>query len=265
MAFNISQFKSEMDRRGGPARSSLFEVIIAGIDNDATTEESDRINSRTFSFFCSSATIPGINFDTTPLNQVGQLAKVFPTSVTNEPINTVFMVDSDHEILNYFHKWMQKIVNHGSGGGKYNAINGNQLPYEIGYKREYSTTVVIRHYSTESDNYPFDKYYEIQLSNAFPVAMGDLDLAWESNDSFLTLPISFAYDNISFDGTLTGTPSGGRNSRGNGLLDALGDFASFGSVVNQTFKDGLKFESVQDAINKLQRVRNSMDNISNKY
>ena len=78
------------------------------------------------------------------------------------------------------------------------------------------------------------------------------------------MPVSFAYDEISFDGTFTGTPSGGRNTGGKGLLDSLGAIAQFGSVLNQTFNQG-KVTSIQDAVNRLQRVRNSMDNISNKY
>ena len=261
MAFNINTFKSEIDKRGGPARPSLFEIIIAPI-NDGVNElnKDTKINSRTFSFFCSSANIPGISINSIPYLATGALTTQFPIAVINQPVNTVFMVDSDHQILNYFHNWMQKIVNHGSASaGTFDEVDG-KLPYEIGYKDEYATDITIRHYSTESFE---DKYYEVKLHNAFPVTIADLDLAWENNDSFLTMPVSFVYDKISYSGTKTGTPTSSR-SRGTGLLDRLGAVAGFAGVVRQTIEQGVKFDTIQDAVNRISRVRNSFDTISNR-
>jgi hypothetical protein len=170
------------------------------------------------------------------------------------------MMDSDHNILKYFHHWSQKIINHGApDSGQFNEVNG-RYPYEIGYKDEYSTRIVIRHYSNESfDN----KYYEIILERAFPIVIGDVELAWENNDTYLTLPVSFSYDKISFSGAKSGTPTLSI-SRGNGLLDRIGAVLSLGSVIDQTVSQGVKFDSIQDAINRVSRVRNSFDNIDNR-
>lgn len=260
MAFNISQFKSEMDKFGGPGRGHLFEITISPIGGGTTSATDDKkMNPAQFSFFCKTASIPAMSLETMNYSAVGQLKKQFAVGVSSEPVSTIFMCDSDHQIVNFFHQWFQKIVNHGSGGGSFDQVN-ERLPYEIGYKDDYTTDISIRHYSTESD---INKYYEVILYNAYPNAIGDLGLSWEENDSFLTLPVSFSYDNIKFSGSKTGTPDE-RSSRGTGLLDSLGALAGFGSVVKQTIDQGVRFDTIQDAVNRITRVRNSFDNLSDK-
>jgi len=270
MAFNISDFKSTIDYYGGVARSSLFEVRVSrapGIQvEQGTTPTGEAIeevlvttskdfDDRALIFFCKAATIPGITFNTATYEAVSQLPKQFPVSMSNTPFTAVFMVDSDHQVLKYFHRWMQEVLNIQSEN-PFSEVN-SKLPYEVGYKDSYAKPIEIRHYSTESD---IEKYYLVKLDKAFPIAVGDIELAWESNDSYLVLPVTFAYDNITYSGANTGTPSS-RFSRGRNLLDTLGAIAGFSSVVQQTFKGG-RPTSIQDAINRLTRVRSSYDNIS---
>ena len=56
MSFKISDFKSTMDRFGGPARPHLFEVTLSKIKNEPSSE----INGQTISFFCNSVNFPGV-------------------------------------------------------------------------------------------------------------------------------------------------------------------------------------------------------------
>lgn len=287
MAFNISNFKSTFDTFGGPARTSLFEIrvtsntppppqqgqpqgqqtapdggAVVGADGleVINVEARRRKPVRQFTegdlrFFCKSAVIPGITINTNTFEAVAQLPKQFPTTVVNTPFNAIFMVDSDHEVLTFFHKWIQSVLNYDNRDAF--AEEGKKLPFEVGYKDEYSKTLQIRHYSTESS---IKKFYEVKLYNAFPVSVGDLELAWESNDSYLTLPVTFAYDRVEYSGANTGLPSS-RFSRGRNLLQTLGAIAGFTDVVRQTFNSGTP-TSIQDAVNRLTRVRSSFDNIS---
>lgn len=261
MAFNISQFKSSIDRVGGVAHSSLFEVTFTGASIaralDNPKDEKKIFGERELTLFCKSVNAPGMAITTLPFEPVGQLPRVFPKKLQNNPIAAIFMVDSDHHVLRFFHRWVQTIVNYGTkGGGQFSEVDG-KLPYEIGYKKDYSCRLTIKHYSNQSNP---DKYYEMIFDNAFPIAIGDLNFAWENNDQYLTLPISFSYDRIEFSGEKTGTSSS-NFSRGRNLLDTLGAVAGFADVVEQTFKSG-RPRSIQDAINRLTRVRNSFDNIS---
>ena len=50
--------------------------------------------------------------------------------------------------------------------------------------------------------------------------MGDVDLAWDNNDSFAVLPVSFQYDRIQLSGERVGSPSS-RFNRGNGIIDLI--------------------------------------------
>ena len=254
MPFDINRFKSTLDRLGGPARDNLFEVSITR--RDTTSEKFDPLKD--FTFLCSAVTVPGISIQTATYEPVGRLATQFPTTISNDGVSAVVMVDSDHEVLRFFHAWAQSVVNYSVKGGSFSAIgegDDSQLPYEVGFKDEYSCNMTIKHYSTESFK---DKYYEIQLENVWPVALGDLDLAWNNNDSNLIMSVGFEYSNITFSGEKTGTLN---QSRGGGFLDMLGDLANFGDTVRSTLRSG-KPRSIQDAVNKLTRVRNSFDRLS---
>lgn len=256
MPFNISNFKSTFDRYGGPAKSSLFELRIAHRPRKNTS----RIGAREFSFFCKNATVPGLSVQTAEDVKVGQLKKAFPTTLNKEPLQTIFMVDSDHEIHTFFVQWLQTVINFGTTGGMYSDID-DQLPFEVGYKSDYSMDITIRHYTTDSLEF---KYHETKFINAYPITMGDLELAWEDNDTFLTLPVTFEYDRFQLSNEIGGT-NRSRLGRGSGLLETLGAVAGFADVVRQTVNQGSSITSVQDAVNRLTRVRNSFDNISDVF
>jgi hypothetical protein len=258
MSFNISQFKSALNNFGGPSRASLFEVSVINPPTRGTS-----VNATNFQFFCQSAVVPGIQIETQLYAPVAGRPVQFPTGITPSPFNAIFLMDSEHQLLEFFHKWIQQVVNYGVGGGKFSSISsrsgGTMLPFEIGYMADYSADIIIKHYTVNSDG---TSYYETKLQNAYPVAVGDIDLAWSDNDSYLTLPVSFAYEQIVYSGEETGNPLSGLG-RGAGILDALGAIAGFVGTVQQTVKQGTKFDSVQDAVNRIYRVRNSFNRMTN--
>lgn len=250
----ISEFKSTFDKFGGPSHANLFQVTISGYPNTVNS----LIGPKDLTFFCKTAQIPSVSVNVANYESVASLPKQFPMSVQNTAMNTIFMVDSDHEILKFFHSWMQSVINIGTAGGNLSEVNG-MLPYEIGYKDEYSCRMTIRHFSVDNDP---SRYYEVVLDKAWPSQIGDLDLAWESNDSYLTLPVAFSYDRIEYSGLRPGSPTS-RLGRGSGFFDILGAVAGFAGVVQQTVNQGLSgVSSIQDAVNRFQRVNNSFDNLT---
>ena len=256
MPFDITRFKSTLNRFGGPARSSLFEVTLTPYNVSGGGNKA--FGAREFTFFCKTANIPGVFINTTENNQVGQMPTMMPVGIGTRPFETIFLCDSDHQVLSFFHGWAQNVVNYGTKGGPFAQVD-EKLPFEIGYRDEYSSRISVKHYSTESfDN----KYYEVILDGCYPMIVGDLDLSWENNDSYLTLPVSFSFSRIEYSGEKTGSPTS-RLNRGTGILDILGAVAGFADVVRQT-KRGGKPTSIQDAVNRVTRVTNSFDNISRK-
>jgi|TARA_B110000977_G_scaffold119964_1_gene154543 hypothetical protein len=252
MAFRISEFKSQLDWFGGPARGSLFEVQITpprGI--------SSRVSSRDLTFFCKNATIPGITFNTVQNDQTAQFRKMMPMGVQTEPVQAIFMLDSDHQVLSFFHSWAQNVVQFGTGAGSFAEVDG-KLPFEIGYKDHYGCRIVIRQYSVNYEQ--SGQYYEVILDNAFPLQMGDVDLAWENNDSISVLPVSFQYDRIQVTGERIGSPSA-RYGRGNGLLGLINQLGSVGQLIGQD----LVPTSIQDAVNKYTNVNNKVRRINDFF
>jgi len=248
VAFRINEFKSQMDYFGGLARGSLFSVQIMPPKGVAS-----RANSRDMIFFCKNAAIPGFSVNATQVDQVGQFRKMMPQTLNIEPVQAIFMLDSDHQVMTFFHTWMQQIVNYGTRAGDFAEVDG-KLPFEVGYKDEYACRIIIRQYSTNYQK--TGQYYEVILDNAFPLMIGDVDLAWESNDSYSVLPVSFQYDRIEVSGEKIGSPTA-RFGRGNGVLDLFNAVGSFGQLIGQNFVP----DSVQEAVDKYTRVRNAFDRI----
>ena len=252
MPFDINKFKGAMQKHGGPARESLFEVQISK-ENPAQKN----FNSRDLTFFCNAVTVPGIQINTADYSPVGSLERKFPQTMTNSGVSCTFLVDSDHEVLYFFHRWMQSVLNYGTKGG-YNSEVDDRYKYEVGWKKDYACEMTIRHYSTESFD---DKYYEWKFHNVWPTAIGDLDLAWNNNDSFLIMSAAFEFDNFDVTGEKTGTPDDGRRSRGGGLLDLLGRLGGLADTIGGIRKGG-KPRSIQDAVNRVNRLRNSFDRVT---
>lgn len=262
MAFNISRFKSTINKYGGPARPSLFEVTFS-----KEKETNSSMTGRDITFFCNSVNLPGITIENQTFTGVAQMPQNFPSTISNQPISAIFMLDSDHQVLTFFHNWTQKVLNYSMAEGPYAAItdgDGNlsvpddvQLPYELGYKNEYSCTMTIKHYSVDSKN----KFYEVILKGVYPYNVGDVQLAWESNDQYLSVPIAFSYDSIQYSGDKEGkqiAPSG------RGYLETLGNLAGFADVVRQTLVQG-RPQSIQDAVNRINRIRNSSNRLDNFF
>ncbi len=249
----ISEFKSTFDKFGGPSHANLFQVTITGYPSAVNSV----IGPRDLTFFCKTAQIPSVSLNVANYESVAALPKQFPMSVQNTAVNTIFMVDSDHQILRFFHSWMQSVINIGTAGGNLSEDNG-KLPFEIGYKDEYSCRISIKHFSTDQDP---SRYYEVILDKAWPSQIGDLDLAWESNDSYLTLPVQFSYDRIEYSGLRAGSPTS-RLGRGAGFFDILGAVAGFAGVVQQTVNQGFLGDSIQDTVNNFQRLNNSFNNLT---
>ena len=265
MSFRISDFKTTMNKFGGPARPNLFEVVLFNV------EPNSDMDPRSISFFCNSVNFPGISVENGQMVNVAQLPTSFPLRMTPQPLTATFLLDSNHNVLSFFHNWLQRVMNFSTKGGTFGAIDTSdgdafkdgQLPYELGYKDDYACRMVIKHFSTESETKEGgnSKYYETVLDNIYPYIVSDVALDWSNNDQFATVTVTFAYDQIHYSSDRIGTPI---QRKGGGLLDTLSDLANFIDVTKQTIGQG-KITSIQDAVNRLQRVRSSYDNLSDFF
>ena len=249
MAFNINEFKAKMDRFGGPARANLFTVELTAPNNDFLSGED-------LMFFCKSASVPGLDLQTISHRQYTLgYDMTTPTGISKSPVSCIFMLDSQHRVMSFFHSWMQSIVNYDDSRGPFapSARDSDHLPFEIGYKKDYSLRMVIKFYSAEAN---YENYYECVLDGVYPISIGSVDLSWETNDQPASLPVSFAYSSLKMSATDTG-PIQTNKSRGIGLLDFLSTIHAVGNTVRSLNKP----TSIQDAVNQLTRVNDTFNRV----
>ena len=254
MAFDINTFRSKFEKYGGAARTSLFLVEIYKPNKKSEI----RITPEEMRFFCKSVTFPGINLDITENRPYGVGMPVrYPSGATAQDVNAIFMLDSNHQILGFFHSWIQDVFNYQATNlAAANKYNPNQAVYELGYFNDYSCNIRIKYFSSHSS----EAYYECLLEGAYPTQIGSVELSWDSNDQYGVLPVSFAFEKISFSGNASG-PIQGINSRGFGLIEYITSIGQIG----QTIESIKKPKSVQDAINMFTNVAYTWDNLRNLF
>jgi hypothetical protein len=195
VAFNINDFKATMDRFGGPARLSMFEVEIAATSLDGTEIAPGIITTRDLRFFCQSVSVPGVNLETTTYRPSGiGFPESIPTSSAPEALNCVFILDNEHRILTFFHRWMNTVMNVGSARG--NTDNGLPI-HQIEYKNSYAaSSLIVRHYSSTN---VFNSY-EFEYLSVYPTQVGNIDLGWGSKDAIATITVNFSYSKMAYEG-----------------------------------------------------------------
>lgn len=246
---NIADFKAKIESYGGPARGSLFMVDIMGVGSDLLPDEDVRL-------FCRSSTIPGIGVSTFENRPMGfGLAHHLPSGFTAEPLSCIFMLDSGHRVLNYFHSWMEKIVNFSTSKGNLSMVDGMH-PYEIGFKDEYTATMRIRFFSPVAP----DNVYEVVLSGVFPTSIGSVNLAYDENDTVSTLPVGFSYSGITFSGQTEGVMTD-RFSRSTGLVERISRLGGTEVQRVSQYPSSSFPNTIQDIINRYTRVKNEVDKL----
>lgn len=251
MPFNINEFKSTMYKYGGAARKNLFVVEIM---NGPTGN--DGMNLRDIRFFCQTATVPGLNYTVSDYYPNGfGVRQSVPTAVQPDQFNAIFMLDSDHMVLRFFHQWMQSIINYNYSQGPFSQV-GEQLPFEVGYKKDFACNIVVKHYSTDSQ----DRYYEYVFHDAFPTQVSGIDVSWADNDSFATVTVNFAYAHMSVSGIKPGTPTE-RFSRGTGYLNFINRLGTSGQMIQQ----GSLPQTIQDAVNRFTRINGTIARVNNAF
>jgi len=200
MAFNINEFKSKVfsEKFGGLARPNLFVMNIYNMDNDAEI-------GKDLSFFCRSITLPGINLNTIEYrpDSIG-IPQSIPTGINLAPINAIIMLDDNHQILSFFHEWMQMVYNYNSFDGKSNPRRGEptQLPHELGYKEDYSCNMEIKYFSASNPN----NYYLVELEGVYPYEISPIQLSWDDDNQIAQVAIQFSYSKFKMQGARSGPP-----------------------------------------------------------
>jgi len=249
MAFNINQFASKVNAVNSLYRPSMFYVEItpppwvfksSGLFGNLSTA----INLSNLRFLCSSANLPGVNTLLADVRTQGYgPIERRPYGVIFSDVATTFFMDNANVTLSFFHKWMQNIVQFNDS--KTGATSDGGYPFEVGYYKDYATTVTI-YFIDETGGFGIRR---VELLNAYPTSVGDVTLNWNSTDDLALLPVNFTFKSFTTD-WLEPVGTQGIVDR---LFSALDQFQKIRTSVS-TLQNLQAPSSVADAVNIVNNV-----------
>ena len=238
MAFNLQEFRSQITKHGF-AQDNLFVVELLGTENFA-----EGMPARDLSFFAQTAGLPEFNLTTADIVHNGMGATTRrPTGMQYPVVPVTFFVDSNHNIMKFFHRWIQRIVNYDRSGIT-PVEAGAQNPFELNYKSDYEASMRVTIFPRYQEKLP----YIYEFSGVYPVSVGAVTTSM-SNEGLILLPVGFTYDSIKVSGGEALNTLSLAN-RANSLLTY---FSSLNTVV-QSFRDIDSPLDVQQAINQSSRI-----------
>lgn len=191
--FNIKNFREEINKNG--ILQDNRYIVSFNPPEYLKSEKTDQLTLR-----CESAQIPGVSFATVdgpPRIGYGPVETV-PYGVIFDDVGLNFLLDAKANVHQLFYKWMNSIVNYQSQGHSSlkearGPVSGMK-PFEVGYKDKYSTDIDITVYNHSGEgNEAGTKVMAVKLYRAFPKSLPTFDVAWQSTNSPIKLPVRFAY------------------------------------------------------------------------
>ena len=167
MAGSISEFKSTFTK--DLARANRFDVNIP----IPLTLIPYIKSAKNLMYRCENANLPGRSLMTTEQKIGSNPIEKYPYMTAYNDIDLTFIVDGDMNQKIFFDAWLNYI------NPSYN--------YNFRYKSDYATVITINQYDVTNQI-----SYSINLYDAYPVSMNQLDLDW-SSDSPHKLSVTFAY------------------------------------------------------------------------
>jgi len=218
MAFNINDLNAQIGKHG-VQKGNLFRMTITPPPGLVGVQLPTAMESRDLQFFCRAVTLPEFDVQTDEVQPQAFGPVVRRPRTLNFPVLTaVFTVDGDMKVPSYFHRWTQLIINY-DNTSQYGSLNG-ALPFEMGYKQEYATTIIVDVYNEYGED-----IYTYKFKNAYPINVGQVETAWANNDEALTQSVGFSYDILSVTGASVPRPGLG----GSRDVDVVNPFSSTGA------------------------------------
>ena len=164
--FTLSDFVSSI-RNDSLARTNRFEVILP-------SKPGSRAKPNFVSLMCEQAQLPALTVATRSQKIFGPTRTRPIASEYGGTALFVFHVDRDMKVKEYFDNWVHTVI--------------SPTNFTVNYQGDYASSIFVRQLD-EEDNIT----YEIELIEAFPVAIGQMDLNHLSSNQTHRLPVNFSY------------------------------------------------------------------------
>lgn len=198
-SFDISNFRTELNNFGVlPTHSYLVRFApfkSSGLTkalNNYTTINKDKLIMR-----CDNAILPTISLlKEEAVRRYGYgPTETVPYNVNFGDFTLQWIVDNNSEVVDFFNKWINLIVNHDSKGGANMRSTGqfnNYQPYEVGFKDDYSNSNI----SVFVYDRQLNKTIEYNIFDAFPISIQSVNLAWGDENQLMKYNVTFAFTDM---------------------------------------------------------------------
>lgn len=169
----------------------LFNLPIVSSNNFGDRGAPLRNNStqEVLSFFCTDINLPGVSLATTEIRRhgIGPFEKK-PYVPIMADTTFQFIADGEGFITQYFHEWIRYIINYSMGDKGMNGRRYSLNAYEVDYKVNYSTDIIIQIFDKTSR-----LVKEYTLYEAYPLQIGEVQMSYASTDELMRLPVTFTF------------------------------------------------------------------------
>jgi hypothetical protein len=218
--FNISQFRSSIGNYGitqnnkflvffGSPRSLLgtFGNIAASLLGSAVPGLSPFLRGvQSFSTLgidnlvylrAEKTRLPGTVFSTADINRygIGPTQKM-PVNVRFNDVPVTFIADAYGQIYNYFYSWTTQVQEFNPSNSSLVSGTASNL---VGYKDDYVSDLYIVVYNNAG--MPVNTFI---MYDAYPIAVNDIPMAWDSQDSLMKITVTFSFKSFALDGVSSG-------------------------------------------------------------
>jgi hypothetical protein len=197
MPFNISEYKQHIGQFGALPTNKFFVNIPMPrvMSNAQMLVNNTRIPLPTLGklieFRAESVRAPGVAIGLTQNNRygIGPIQK-YPNNANFTDTSITFLADTQNIVWSFFYTWLNNVFsfeektprNYGS------ASSGNYSTYRSNYRMDYSVPIFIYIYDQTGNTYT-----TVQLADAFPVNMNDIDLSWAETNQLMRITVTFAF------------------------------------------------------------------------
>ena len=188
--FNIDEFTSRVKDAGGLTRNNKFRLVvtppqiltgIAPNRRDAALQQMIS-HSKYLEFFCYSTSIPGLALNTHQYQRYTYgPAEKRPVNVMFRDITLSLYYDNQRRNYSFFKLWIESIFTH-------DARNSIDDLFIVDYKENYASTLELFVYN--DSGILIGKYV---MTEAFPIAIGDMPVNWGDTNNLLKIPVTFTF------------------------------------------------------------------------
>jgi hypothetical protein len=207
-AFNISNFRSNSTLQDSILPKHSFLVTFAPF---ADTQKAARVLNRYIKgtaasdlvMRCDSAQLPGVTALKDEVSRFGYgPVEDMTYGMQFADMTLGFIVNKKGLHYKFFNDWMSLITNYASkgGGDMMNANNAIGMPYQVGYKDDYSNLQMNITVFDRSHN----QVLVYELYDVFPISINAQDVSWGDVDQLMRIYVRFAYTDFTLKTPLLG-------------------------------------------------------------